>query len=153
MKRTAIVLCLALLGGVSSYYGWLAVEQPVSGKDSLDAQLVWIKNDLQLTPEQYARIKAIHEQSSPHLLALASSVARMRQEFAAFERQRTTTGEIDFLEFAQFVEERRRIDRECLDSTRELVDASAGVMNPLQRQRYLSLLPADHRSASIRSSN
>jgi hypothetical protein len=153
MKRIALVLCLGLLGGVTAHYGWLAIEQPRTAKDSLDAQLAWIKTDLQLTPEQYARIKAIHEQSSPHLVALATSVARMREEFAAFERQRTTTGEIDFLEFARFVEERRRIDRDCLSSTRQLVDASAGVMTPLQRERYLSLLPADHRSALTRLPN
>lgn len=153
MKHTLWVLCLGLLGGIASHYGWLALEQPHSRKDGMEAQLAWIRKDLKLTPDQYARIKAIHEQSSPHLVALATRVAHMRDEFAAFERQRTTTGEIDFIEFARFVEERRRIDRECLSSTRQLVDASAGVMTPSQRQRYLSLLPADHLSALTRSSN
>lgn len=148
MKRTLLITLLGLLGGATSHYGWLALQQPRAGSSALDTQLAWIKTDLQLTPQQYFRIKAIHEQSSPHLMALASRVARMREEFAAFERQRTTVGEIDFLEFAHFVEERRRIDRDCLQSTRQLVDASADVMTPNQRERYLSLLPAAHRPHS-----
>jgi len=147
MNRGIIVMLLGIIGGALSHEGWLTYKQSgVSGSD-LDAQLAWIKSDLQLTPEQYARIKAIHQESSPHLHALASRVARMRDEFNAFERQRTTTGEIDFLEFAQFIQERRRIDGECLQSTRQLVDASAGVMTPRQRERYLSLLSAAHRPA------
>lgn len=141
MRRTLLVTLLGLLGGASGFYACLAVQQPRGGSDSLDAQLAWIKNDLQLTPEQYARIKTIHQQSHPHLLTLASSVARMREEFAAFDRQRKTTGEIDFLEFARYVEERRRIDRDCLLSTRQLVGASADVLTPGQRARYLTLLP------------
>lgn len=144
MKRVFLVLLLGLVGGVGGHYGLLYTLQP-RPVSALDAQLAWIQRDLNLTPEQYARIKAIHEQSRGHLLALAGQVARMRNEFDAFERQRRTVGEIDFLEFAHFVEERRTIDRECLQSTHRLVDASAGVMNPEQRARYLSLLPASHR--------
>jgi hypothetical protein len=147
MNRAVLVLAVGLLGGAMGHFGWLTYKHATLRESDLDAQLAWIKTDLQLTPEQYARIKAIHQESSPHLLALASRVARMREEFNAFERQRKTTGEIDFLEFAQFVQERRRIDGECLQSTRQLVDASAGVMTPRQRERYLSLLSAAHRPA------
>ena len=153
MKRLASVLLLGLLGGTVGHFGWLNYQEAVTTSNTLDAQLAWIKTDLGLSTEQYARIREIHEQSSPRLLALSHQVARMRQEFAAFERQRKTTGEIDFLEFAQFVELRRRIDSECLQSTRQLVDASAGVMNPSQRERYLSLLPAAHRPGQVSSQN
>ena len=153
MKRAFIVVLVGLLGGTASHFGWLHMHERSGSANGLDAQLAWIKHDLDLTPEQYARIREIHENSSPHLLALASKVARMRDEFAAFERQRKTTGEIDFLEFAQFVEQRRHIDRECLQSTRQLVDASADVMTPSQRERYLSLLPAAHRPSSASTPN
>jgi hypothetical protein len=146
MKRILTVTLFGLAGGLAAHFGWLFAHQAKAS--GLDAQLAWIQHDLQLTPQQYARIKAIHEQSSPHLLALAARVSHMKDEFAAFERQRKTTGEIDFLEFAHFVEERRRIDRECLQSTQQLVDASADVMTPEQRQRYLNLLPTLHRPAS-----
>jgi hypothetical protein len=47
---------------------------------------------------------------------------------------------VDFLEFARFVESRRTLNRECLDSTRQLVLASAEVMTPNQRQLYIRLV-------------
>jgi hypothetical protein len=143
MKRVFSVLLLGLVGGVGAHLGWLHFEQPAP-VGGLNAELAFIQQDLHLTREQYAQIKAIHEQSSPHLVALAARVARMREEFNAFESQRKTEGEIDFLEFAHYVEERRRIDRDCLQSTRQLVDASAGVMNADQRKRYFSFLSAAH---------
>jgi hypothetical protein len=99
-----------------------------------------MKTELKLTDRQFARIKAIHEQSSPRLLALAAQVARMREEYDAFEHERTTSGQVDFLEFAHFVEQRRVVDRECLFSTRQLVADAAGVMTDKQRARYLGLL-------------
>lgn len=142
MRRILAITFLGLLCGTVGHFACLYLQLPGKSNEGLDAQLAWIRRDLQLTPEQYARIKALHEQSSPHLMILASRVARLRDEFAAFERQRKTTGEIDFLEFAQFVDERRRIDRECLLSTRQLVDASADILTAPQRERYLTLLPA-----------
>ena len=60
-------------------------------------------------------------------------------------RTRKTDDRVDFIEFAQFVETRRTINRECLESTRQLVLASAGVMTPEQRTHYLGLVaPAEH---------
>ena len=73
-------------------------------------------------------------------IALAAQVARLQRELGAFENQRRTTDRIDFLEFANFVEERRAMDRQCMDSTRMLVESTARIMNPDQRQRYLTLV-------------
>jgi hypothetical protein len=140
MIKVLRVLFLGAVGGVAAHFGWLHLQQPRT-PEGLDAQLAWIQRDLQLTTEQYARLKAIHQQSNARLVALGSQVNRMRMELAAFEQQRKTTGEIDFLEFAQFVEERRAVDRECLQSTRQLVDASASLMTAQQRSRYLQILP------------
>jgi hypothetical protein len=106
----------------------------------LDALLAWMKTDLQLNDEQLARVRNVHEQLSPHLLALASKVAQMQQAFASFEQARTTAGQVDFLEFANYVEQRRRLDRECAESTRKLIAEASGVMTPQQRQQYLQLL-------------
>lgn len=154
MKRIFLVMLLGAFGGTLAHVTWYRLQQPSATLNrTLDTQLAWIKSDLQLTSEQYAQIKAIHEQSSPHLAALAAQLTRMRAELAAFEKQRKTTGEIDFLEFAQYVEQRRRVDRECLQSTRQLVDATADVMNPRQRERYLNLLPAIHRSVLTSAHN
>ena len=139
MKRVLLVLSLGLACGMLAHVAWFGAHRPRLGAD-LDSQLAWMQQTLQLTPEQFARIKALHEQSSPRLLALAGQVARMRGEFAAFERERQTKGQIDFLDFARFVEQRRTVDRECAESTRRLIVAASEVMNPQQREAYLAFL-------------
>jgi hypothetical protein len=101
-----------------------------------------MKSELQLTDAQYARIRELHEASSPRLMALASQVSQMQKEFAAFENTRRTSDSVDFIEFAQFVEVRRNIDRECLDSTRRLVQATASEMTPAQREQYFGIVAA-----------
>ena len=139
MKRTLLILLLGLFCGVGAHFGWLAHQNRLPA-DTLSAQLTCMKANLHLSDAQLARLQALHEQSAPRLLALAAQVASMREELAAFERARATTGRIDFLEFARYVEQRRALDRACLDSTRTLVAAAAEVMTPLQREHYLSLL-------------
>ena len=138
MKRALFILLGGLFCGALAHVGWFAAHR-LPDANSLEAQLAWMKESLQLTPEQFARIKELHEQSSPRLQALAAQVAQMRSEFAAFERTRQTAGQIDFLEFARFVEHQRQVDRECLESTKQLVLAASEVMDPYQRERYLAL--------------
>jgi hypothetical protein len=139
MKRTLLVLLLGCMAGAGAHFMWLA-QRRCAPVDTLSAQLSWMKANLHLSDDQIARLRVLHEQSAPRLVALATQVASMREELAAFERERQTTGRIDFLEFARYVEQRRALDRTCLDSTRTLVAASADVMTPAQREHYLSLL-------------
>ncbi len=139
MKHATLIILLGVAAGVATHIGWFWAQRPCTGAN-LECQLEWMKAELKLTDAQFARIKAIHEQSSPRLLALAAQVARMREEYDSFEHERTTSGQVDFLEFAHFVEQRRAVDRECLFSTRQLVADAADVMTEKQRARYLGLL-------------
>jgi hypothetical protein len=139
MNRTFAVLLLGLGVGLGAHFLYFQLHRP-PGLNSLEGQLTWMKDELKLSDEQYARIKELHEASSPRLRALAADVARMQAEFAAFENTRRTADRVDFLEFARFVEARRNINRQCLESTRQLVAASADVMTPQQRAQYLGLV-------------
>jgi hypothetical protein len=141
MNRTFFILLLGLIVGGGTHAVYFQLHRP-PGLESLDGQLAWIKDELKLSEPQYARIKELHAASSPRLRALASDVARMQVEFAAFENTRRTADRVDFIEFAQFVETRRNINRQCLESTRQLVLATAGVMTPVQRARYLGMVAA-----------
>lgn len=89
MKHTILVLLLGLSAGLLGHLGWFLSQRPC-GSNDLDCQLEWMKTELKLSDKQFARIKVIHEESSPRLLALAAQVARMRDEYEAFERERTT---------------------------------------------------------------
>jgi hypothetical protein len=139
MKRALLIISVGIAAGLLAHWSWYLSQRPCNATN-LDCQLEWMKTELKLSDEQFARIKTIHETSSPRLLALAAQVGHMREEYDAFERERTTSGRVDFLEFAHFVEQRRAIDRECLNSTRQLIADAARVMTVPQRERYLGLL-------------
>jgi hypothetical protein len=141
MNRGILVLLLGLAVGAATHEVYFRLHRPPD-PGTLDGQLSWMKSELQLSDAQYARIRELHQASSPRLLALASQVAQMQAEFAAFENTRRATDSVDFIEFAQFVEARRNINRECLDSTRQLVLAAAGEMTPAQREHYFGIVAA-----------
>jgi hypothetical protein len=141
MKRGLLVLLLGLAVGVTTHVIYFRLHRPAD-PESLDGQLAWMKSELRLSDAQYARIRELHEASSPRLRALAAQVAQMQAEFTAFENTRRATDGVDFIEFAQFVETRRNINRECLDSTRQLVQAAASEMTPLQREHYFGIVAA-----------
>lgn len=140
MKRTLLILMLGLAGGFGAHFGRLEMVDAARRPANLGEQLAWMKTSLKLSDAQWARIQALHEQSAPRLMQLAAQVEGMRGELEAFEKTRQVEGRIDFLEFARFVDERRRLDRECASSTEQLVAESAKVMTPAQREQYLSLL-------------
>ena len=139
MKRTFLTLALGLAVGLGAHFTYYRLHQPVA-TDTLEGQLAWMKTELQLTDAQFARIKEVHLASGPRLRAIAAQVAELQAEFQAFEKTRRTSDRVDFLEFARYVEIRRHVSRESLDSTRQLVLAAAEVMTPSQRQRYIQLV-------------
>lgn len=107
---------------------------------TLDDELGWMKSELHLTPAQFDRIRRLHQENGPELKELAAAVAQLRAEFTAFEATRRATDRVDFLEFADFVQQRRRIDRQCRAVTTRLLLAAARDMTPAQRARYLALV-------------
>jgi len=139
MKRTLLTLTLGLAVGLGTHFAYFRLHQPAT-TDTLDGQLAWMKTELRLTDAQFARIKEVHQASSPRLRAIAAQISELQAEFQAFEKSRRTTNTVDFLEFARYVETRRNVRRESLDSTRQLVLAAAEVMTPEQRQRYMQLV-------------
>ena len=117
-----------------------ASAESTDKKDGLEPLLSWMKTDLQLSEEQLARIRSVHEHFGPQLSSLAARVSQMQRELAAFEKTRRAAGEIDFLEYARFTEQRHKLDQECTESTRKLVAESSDIMTPRQRKHYLQLV-------------
>jgi len=140
MKRPVLVLLLGLAVGAATHLAYFQHREPI-GTDTLDGQLAWMRVELRLTEPQFARIKGLHQATRPQLQAMAAQVALMQEEFAEFERTRQATDQVDFIEFARFVESRRELNRRCLDTTRQLVLASAEIMTPEQRRQYIRLVP------------
>lgn len=139
MNRFLLILLLGLCGGLGAHSAWYAWRSPQT-HELTDAQYAWMKDSLKLTDEQYAVIKGLHEKSSPHLQTLANQVRAMRTELEAYEQERRTTGQVDFVEFARFADMRRNVDAECAASTRQLIADASKVMTPEQRRQYLALV-------------
>jgi hypothetical protein len=139
MNRGLLVLLAGVATGVATYSLLIRLHQPQE-TGSLDGELAWMKTELNLSDDQYARIREVHEASGARRRALESQVARMQDELTAFERTRRASDSVDFLEFARFVEARRAISRECLASTRDLVRAAADAMSPGQREHYFGIV-------------
>jgi hypothetical protein len=152
MNRGALVLIAGIAVGAATYALLLRLHQPYD-PTSLDGQLAWMKSELHLSDGQYARIRELHEASGPRLRALASQVAMMQQELTAFERTRRASDRVDFVEFARFVEARRRVNRECIESTRELVRAAASAMTPGQREHYFGIVARVEPQAAAQATN
>jgi hypothetical protein len=139
MKRALLTLCLGLLAGLGAHVAYFHSHAPAS-TEGLDGQLGWMKSELNLSDSQFEQIKQLHRASHPRLQQMAAQVAQMQSEFAEFEKTRRTSDQVDFVEFARFVSERRNLNQACLDSTRQLVLASAEIMTPEQRRHYIRLV-------------
>jgi len=152
MKRTLLALTLGLVLGLGAHLAWFAARQPAPVHD-FESQLAWMQRDLNLDSTQVARIRTLHEQARPRLLALAGEVERLQREFAAFEEMRVTAGQVDFVKFSRVVVQQRILDHECLDAARELIAATAATMTTAQRDQYLNLLIPALQGAAVGSYN
>lgn len=139
MRRSFLIILAGVAAGIGAHLAYYQHHEPLD-TGNLEGRLAWIRSELDLTDEQFSRIKELHQASHPRLQAMASQVASMQAEFKEFERARRTADRVDFLEFARFVQERRELSQRCADSTRELVLASAQIMTPDQRRHYLNLV-------------
>ncbi|MBA4136227.1 MAG: hypothetical protein C0518_02790 [Opitutus sp.] len=140
------VIVLGLFLGAAAHLGWYAWRRPVDPGADIVA---WMQGDLNLSPEQTARIRALHDASGPQLRALAGQATALRRELETFEATRRHEGRVDFLAFARFVDDWRRIDRLHAATTRELIAATAGELDAEQRARYLARLnPGPARSVN-----
>lgn len=144
--KTPVVLLLGLLLGAATHVSWYHWRRPVEpGADVV----AWMQTDLQLTAEQTARIRALHDATRPQLRELVLRATTLRRELETFEATRRQEGRVDFLAFARFVEDWRRIDRLRAATTRELIAATAGELGAEQRVRYLARLnPGPARSVN-----
>ncbi|HUG12194.1 MAG TPA: hypothetical protein VMM36_14345 [Opitutaceae bacterium] len=136
MKRALLIPLAGVLAAVAAHFGWFELRRPVS-EEGPAGVLAWLQDDLHLSADQFASIKALHDRSEPQILQLAEQASVMRAELEAFENRRRTDGRVDFLAFAQFIEQRREFQRICTESTRRIMTAAASEMTPGQRARYL----------------
>ena len=142
MNRTYLVILIGLLAGWGAYQGLMTWHEPPAATGSVDEHLAWMKSELRLNDDQMRQLRAFHAASEPRLRVLAAQVAQIQQELSTVETTRRTVGVVDFVQLGRFVETRRDVAAECLALSRQLVLASAEIMTPAQRRRYLGFVSA-----------
>jgi hypothetical protein len=106
----------------------------------LDRDLGWLRRELKLSPEQFAQLKSLHEDSAGRLQLLAAELEQARLTEAHWDAERRNTGTIDFLSYGFAVHGVEALDEMSTAATRGLVDSTAALLDQAQRQRYLRLL-------------
>jgi hypothetical protein len=149
MNRGLLVLLLGVAGGFGAHVTYFNTHRPCV-EPTLSCELTWIRDELDLSPDQYARLIELHQQTGPHLAALGDQLLQMRAELDAYEARRRGSNRVDFIEFGQFVKEQQAVESECETSSRSLILASAEMMEPEQRKRYLDLVGLENIRPSSR---
>lgn len=154
MKRAWTILLVGLIAGVATHLAYFQWQRP-AGSGGSTTDLAWMRVELNLSDEQFQRIVALHQASSTQLRSLAVQIMAMQREMDAFEETRRKYDRVDFVEFARFVDDYRRVSEQAEASTRGLVLATADVMTPQQRAHYLELVQplAPPTRERIRSAN
>ena len=116
MKRLFIVLVLACVTCGATYAIFLKAR-PENQK--FDCEISWLSHKLSLTPEQTARVRAIHVKYCPSMNGLGAEFRSCSDPQRASE-----------------------IKQSCKDSANKLVEAVCAELTPPQREEYLKLLEA-----------
>ena len=120
--------------------GELATSPDIDAR--LERDLLWLRSELKLSPEQFVQLKSLHEDSNDRLQLLALELARARTTEAHWEAEQKTTGDVDFLSYGFAVRGVDALKQMSTQATRGLVDSTAAILNNQQRRHYLRLLGA-----------
>jgi len=154
-RRRVGLLCAAaglLMGaGLSSAGFWLRQRedrqlqqrylaaldlQAAASPDALEGTLRWMKDDLKLTPEQFARVQTLHRGALDQLIALHREIDTAQRQATALEDTRRQEDRIDFLASESVSEHRHSLGQQGSVLVSGLVQATAAVLTEDQRRRY-----------------
>lgn len=134
MRHLFTTLLLAAGLGVAAfglYYTWhsKADAEPMAG------EVDWLREEFNLDPDQFARVRKIHDDYSPICQTLCDRVIEAKRDLEhALVHSSGYTDEVEE-QLARF----SRVKEDCHRSMLQHVYEVAAVMNPEERRRYLAL--------------
>lgn len=114
MKRLILALVLACITGAAAYAVFLRTR---TENRQFDCEISWLSHKLELTPEQTARVRALHVQYCPTMNGLKAACARNHDAAQASE-----------------------LAQACRVSTAKLIETVSAELTPVQREKYQQLL-------------
>lgn len=143
MKKGALLLVVAMVAGMAAFgvTRWHkgTVDSHHTGV-ALDAmpELAWLRTELQLTDEQFAKVKALHAAYRPKCVEMCRRISEAHEKIESFaEAHRVITPE-----YKTALKEHADIHVECQEEMLRHLYRTAAMLNEDQAKRYLeAMLP------------
>ena len=131
MKRAVVLLLLAVVTAFSAFgvTRWLRPNKPVD-------ELVWLREEFKLSPEQAATIEKLHSDYQPICADHCARIAGVQARLDTL----TKGGKENSPEFIAAKNEWDALRNECATATTKHLQAVAAAMSPDQGKRYLQLI-------------
>lgn len=143
MKRGILILLLGISACVCAEILYFDARKPC-GDSSLECQLSWIQDYLNLSPEQFDTVVAMHRDRQPEVKQLQERIHQLESRLAALENERIHNDNIDFLAFYNYLQEKADLNKTRDTSTQSFLTRVEDVMDAEQRQRFQDLIKEYH---------
>lgn len=140
MWKSILVLFVGLGCGFAAHLSYFNAYTPGCTSRDTACEMEWLRDELDLSEEQYARVTLLHSESGQQIKTLAKKVRELELMLAELEAERVREGYVDFLEIRNYMETKRKLDEACEKSTNDLIASVVDVMNVEQRKRYFSIV-------------
>ena len=143
MKKGVLVLIAAILAGAVAFcvMRWQKVGHHHTGRGiALDTmpELVWLKRDLELTEEQFVKVRELHMGYRPACAEMCRRIAQAHEKIEALSK---STKEIT-PEYKAALRKHAEIHVEGQEAMLRHLYQTAGTLNAHQAERYLkTMLP------------
>ncbi len=138
--RSLFVVAGGLAAGFVAHLSYFQAYTPECPPSALECEMEWLRDELDLSDEQYARIARVHNESSQEISVLSKRVRELELLLAELEAERVREGYVDFLEIRTYMEAKRKLDEACEKSTSDLIASVGSLMDVEQRKRYLNIV-------------
>ena len=140
MKRGLLILFLALAAGLAAFFGMRSHKMGAHHDVLLDSmpELAWIKTDLKLSEEQFAKVRELHAAYRPHCEEMCHRIASTRERVqAAAAHSREMTPELE-----KAIREHAETRAQCQAEMLRHIYRTAATLDKDQASRYLeTMLP------------
>ncbi|MES2437506.1 MAG: periplasmic heavy metal sensor [Verrucomicrobiota bacterium] len=140
MKKGLFILAVALLAGVMAFYLMRSHKIAQSQGPLVDSmpELAWVRTELKLTDEQFAKVSQLHAAYRPKCVEMCRRISDAHEKIEGFARKdRKVSPELD-----DAIHEHARIHVECQQAMLKHIYETAAALDENQAARYLeTMLP------------
>lgn len=138
MKRILIVITLALTAGICAF-SWMRLHRNDQGQSVLlrsMPELAWVREELNLSDEQFAKVRNLHASYLPKCTIMCERIAEahLRLEKAAQGEKEIST------ELEDAIKDHADIHAECQQEMLKHLYKTSEFMNEEQAARYLKVM-------------